>query len=85
MNVGLRKPMTLTEFLALEERQELRFEFNGCEPVDMTGGTIVHDRITFNIASIRQRDLSSATSSANRRASVQPSSRAEAMTGLPPR
>jgi Uma2 family endonuclease len=49
MNVGLRKPMTLTEFLALEERQELRFEFNGCEPVDMTGGTIVHDKITFNI------------------------------------
>ena len=41
MNVSLRKPMTLTEFLALEERQELRFEFNGCEPVDMTGGTIV--------------------------------------------
>ena len=49
MNVGLRKPMTLTEFLAWEERQELRFEFDGFEPVDMTGGTIAHDRITFNI------------------------------------
>src|ERR1700731_2457940 len=49
MNVALRKPMTLTEFLAWEERQELRYEFDGFQPVDMTGGTLAHDRITFNV------------------------------------
>jgi Uma2 family endonuclease len=49
MNVALRKPMTLTEFLAWEERQELRYEFDGFQPVAMTGGTLVHDLITFNV------------------------------------
>ena len=49
MSVALRKPMTLTEFLAWEERQEPRYEFDGFEPVAMTGGTIAHDRITFNL------------------------------------
>jgi Uma2 family endonuclease len=41
--------MTLAEFLAWEERQELRYEFDGFAPVAMTGGTIAHDRITFNL------------------------------------
>jgi Uma2 family endonuclease len=41
--------VTLAEFLAWEERQDLRYEFNGCEPVAMTGGTAAHDRITFNL------------------------------------
>jgi Uma2 family endonuclease len=49
MNVALRKPMTLTEFLVWEERQELRYEFDGFQPVAMTGGTLAHDRITFNL------------------------------------
>jgi Uma2 family endonuclease len=49
MNLVLRKPMTVAEFLAWEARQELRHEFDGCEPVAMTGGTIAHDLITFNI------------------------------------
>ena len=39
MNVALRKPMTLEAFLAWEERQELRYEFDGFQPVAMTGGT----------------------------------------------
>ena len=38
MNVALRRPMTLPEFLAWEERQELRYEFNGFQPVAMAGG-----------------------------------------------
>ncbi len=41
--------MTLTQFLAWEERQELRYEFDGFQPVAMTGGTVAHDRITFNV------------------------------------
>ena len=49
MNVPLRKPMSLAEFLAWEERQELRYEFDGFQPVAMTGGTFGHDRITFNL------------------------------------
>jgi len=49
MSVALRKPMTLAEFLAWEERQELRYEFDGFEPVAMTGGTIAHDQITFDL------------------------------------
>ena len=39
MNVSLRKPMTIDQFLAWEERQELRYEFDGLQPVAMTGGT----------------------------------------------
>ena len=47
MNVALRGPVTTAEFLAWEERQELRFELDGFRPVAMTGGTIAHDLITF--------------------------------------
>jgi Uma2 family endonuclease len=49
MSVAFQLPMTLTEFLAWEERQDLRYEFDGFEPVDMTGGTIGHDQITFDL------------------------------------
>lgn len=37
--------MTLAEFLDWEERQELRYEFDGFQPVDMTGGTLRHETI----------------------------------------
>ncbi|MGA3401612.1 MAG: Uma2 family endonuclease, partial [Acetobacteraceae bacterium] len=49
MNVALRKPVSLADFLAWEERQELRYEFDGLQPVAMTGGTFAHDQITFNL------------------------------------
>ncbi len=42
-------PMTLAEFLAWEERQELRHEFDGFAPVAMTGGTRAHDAIQVNL------------------------------------
>jgi len=45
MNVALQKPMTLMAFLAWEERQPTRFEFDGFQPVAMTGGTVAHNRI----------------------------------------
>ena len=44
-----RPPMTLAEFLAWEERQELRYEFDGFAPVAMTGGTRAHDTIQINL------------------------------------
>jgi len=31
--------MSLAEFLAWEERQERRYEFDGFQPLTMTGGT----------------------------------------------
>lgn len=34
--------MTLAQFLAWEEEQELRYEFDGFQPVGMTGGTARH-------------------------------------------
>jgi Uma2 family endonuclease len=49
MDVAVRKQMTVAEFLTWESRQEIRYEFDGFEPVAMTGGTIAHDRITFNL------------------------------------
>ena len=52
MSAALRKPMTLAEFLAWEERQDLRYEFDGFAPVAMTGGTAAHDRITFNLQKV---------------------------------
>ena len=52
MNTISQKPMTLAEFLAWEERQEPRYEFDGFAPVAMTGGTAAHDRITFNLQKV---------------------------------
>jgi Uma2 family endonuclease len=41
--------MTMAEFLAWEERQEIRWEFDGFEPVAMTGSTYAHETIGDNI------------------------------------
>lgn len=45
MSVALHEPMTLAAFLDWEERQELRYEFDGFQPVAMTGGTARHELI----------------------------------------
>jgi len=39
----------MEQFLAWEDRQELRYEFDGFRPVAMTGGTAVHAAISRNI------------------------------------
>jgi Uma2 family endonuclease len=49
MNVALLKSMTLDQFLAWEDRQELRFEFDGFQPVAMVGGTVAHSAIQRNL------------------------------------
>ena len=51
MNVALRPTITLQEFLAWEERQELRYEFDGYRAVAVVGGTEAHDIIAMNLAS----------------------------------
>jgi Uma2 family endonuclease len=45
MSAVLQRPMTLADFLDWEERQELRYEFDGFQPVAMTGGTAAHETI----------------------------------------
>jgi Uma2 family endonuclease len=56
MNLALRKPTKLAEFLAWEERQPLRYEFDGTGPVAMTGGTTGHADIQANLtAALRTR------------------------------
>jgi Uma2 family endonuclease len=50
MSLAVSKPMTLAEFLAWEERQPLRHEFDGSRPVAMTGGTRAHATIQANLA-----------------------------------
>jgi Uma2 family endonuclease len=50
MNLALPKPLTLAAFLAWEESQPLRYEFDGIGPVAMTGGTFAHAVIQRNLA-----------------------------------
>ena len=38
MNVPLRKPWTQEQFFAWAENQDTRYEFDGFQPVAMTGG-----------------------------------------------
>jgi Uma2 family endonuclease len=48
--------LNLPEFLAWEERQALRYEFDGIQPVAMAGGTYEHDAIRVNlIAALNNR------------------------------
>ena len=49
MNVALRRPVTLDEFLAWERRQELRYEFDGTRAVAVTGGTVEHSVVATNL------------------------------------
>ena len=49
MNVALRKPMTQEEFFVWAEGQEGRYEFDGFQPVAMTGGTNNHGLIAGNL------------------------------------
>lgn len=49
MSQPRHEPMTPEEFLAWEARQELKWEFDGFQPVAMTGGTFGHSRIQGNL------------------------------------
>jgi Uma2 family endonuclease len=50
MNAPMRTPMTLESFLAWEDRQPLRHEFDGVRAIAMTGGTAAHALIQINLA-----------------------------------
>jgi Uma2 family endonuclease len=49
MNVALRNRMSLADFLDWEERQELRYEFDGFQAYAMVGGTAAHSTIQRNL------------------------------------
>jgi Uma2 family endonuclease len=56
MNVALRKPMTIEQFLNWVSAQDGRYEFDGVQPVAITGGNARHSRVTNNIhAALRTR------------------------------
>ncbi len=57
MNVALRSTWSLAEFLAWEEGQEARWEFDGFAPVAMTGGTARHEAIGTTLRSLLFNEL----------------------------
>lgn len=51
MNIALRKPrMTREEFFDWAEAQDTRYEFDGFQPLALTGGSIDHSQIAQNIS-----------------------------------
>jgi Uma2 family endonuclease len=57
MNVALRKPWTQDQFFVWAEAQDTRYEFDGFQPVAMTGGTAGHYLITYNLRRALDRQL----------------------------
>ena len=56
MNVALRKPWTQEQFFSWAEAQETRYEFDGVQPVAMTGGSNNASAIGVNLTtSLRNR------------------------------
>jgi Uma2 family endonuclease len=49
MNVVVRPRVSLAEFLEWERDQPNRFEFDGTQPIPMTGGTVAHARLVRRI------------------------------------
>jgi hypothetical protein len=47
--------MTLAQFLDWEDRQELRYEFDGFQPIAMTGGTQAHAAIQVSLITALNR------------------------------
>ena len=50
MTLAAQNPMSLADFLAWEERQPQRYEFDGVNAIAMTGGTWRHSTIQRNLA-----------------------------------
>jgi Uma2 family endonuclease len=57
MNVVLREQWTVDRFLAWEDRQEGRFEFDGERVRDVTGGSRAHQRIVMNLMRLLEDTL----------------------------
>lgn len=58
MNIALRTSrMTQEQFFDWAEAQEERYEFDGFEPVAMTGGSINHSRLTGTLQAVLRAQL----------------------------
>ncbi len=57
MDTVLDRPWTTESFLAWEDRQEGRHEFDGHRVIPMTGGTVAHQEIVFNLRALLARLL----------------------------
>lgn len=57
MNVIVRPGVSLAEFLAWERAQPQRYEFDGIQPVPMTGGTVAHARLVRRLVAALERRL----------------------------
>src|SRR3954470_14763032 len=51
------KPLTVDEFLAWERAQPARYEFDGIQPVAMTGGSFMHGRMIARLITALGRRL----------------------------
>jgi len=49
MDTVLDRPWTTDSFLAWEDRQESKYEFNGREVIPMSGGSVAHQVMVFNL------------------------------------
>lgn len=57
MDTVLDRPWTTDSFLAWEDQQEGRHEFDGQRVVPMTGGSVAHQEIVFNLRTLLGRLL----------------------------
>ena len=57
MDTVLDRPWTTESFLAWEDRQEGKHEFDGRDIIPMTGGSVAHQEIVFNLRTLLGRLL----------------------------
>jgi len=57
MDTVLRRPWTTETFLAWEDRQEGKHEFDGRDVIPMIGGSLAHQDIVFNLRGVLSRLL----------------------------
>jgi len=57
MNIALQKPWTQERFFKWAQAQDLRYEFDGFQPVAMTGGSVAHSRLIRNLGFALQSRL----------------------------
>jgi Uma2 family endonuclease len=57
MDTVLDRPWTIETFLAWEDRQEGKHEFDGFRVIPMTGGSLAHQTIVFNLCVLLGRLL----------------------------
>jgi Uma2 family endonuclease len=57
MDTVLDRPWTTDSFLAWEDRQEGKYEFDGRNVIPMTGGSVAHQVLVFNLLVVLRRLL----------------------------